>query len=417
MKPKSPARKETRKGPAPRPTKTTKRTRIAKAAKTAPVPESPTPPEATPFASAFHYLDAWFALLGPAREEGESVATLDRIPDFDERQGYLEYLLERTGRSLEAGTAMPFEAYVRAHGLDLLDRVILLALLRAAHDPQASGGLRLVRLLRALGANNLGRQWDVLSRVETAGRLRDLCAVHCSPNPDRLERTFRLAPWLVEPLTTGEGDPEGVPVLSPDPVATLDAIRFEATRLMEAVNVDPTQPLLLWQGPAAGPGWDPAVLRRRRFDARLEACRRQEGGALGAEIERLGVEGDERTCWGLLVWDGLQQPVGIPVPRLLRYCGETNDPAATAERLLGPESKLGRADGLRFNRADVPLLRRYVWMSRELHARVVPWTRDDFTVAPGPEGEPAAPRLPFVGFDARGAAQEGRTRPAREEAR
>ena len=246
METKSPARKETRKGPAPRLTKSTK---------------SAMPPEATPFANAFHYLDAWFALLGPAREEGESLASLDRIPDFDERQGYLTFLLERTEKSLAAGTALPFEAYVRAHGLDLLDRVILLALLRMAHNPQERGGLRLVRLLRALGANSLERQWEVLSRVETSGRLRDLFAVHCCPSANRLERFYRLAPWLVDPLTTGEGDPEGVPVLSPDPVATLDTLTFEALNVIEAVNSNPTQAGTNWQGPATGPGWDLAVRR------------------------------------------------------------------------------------------------------------------------------------------------------------
>lgn len=379
-------------------------------------PARKAPPKATPFSGALHYLDAWFALLGPSREEDESPAALDRIPDFDDRQGFLEFLVERTEKSVAAGTALPFEAYVREHELDFLDRLILLALLRVAHDPQASGGVRLVRLLRALGANTLGRQWDVLSRVETAGRLRDLGAVHCSPNPNRVERTFRLAPWLVGPLTTGEGDLEGLPVLSRDPMVTLDALRQEALKLMEAVNADTTQPLLIWQGPASGPGWDHVVLRRRRFDSRLAACVRQEGNPVGAELARLGLEGDERTCWGLLLWDGMQQPVGIPVPRLVRYCGETADPAATADRLLGPESKLGRADALRFNRADVPLLRRLVWMTRDALARVVPWTRDDFTVVAGPEGEPLTPRLQPFGFNARGVRQEGHAQPGEEAA-
>ena len=29
-------------------------------------------PEPMPFANPFHYLDAWFGLLGPSREEGET---------------------------------------------------------------------------------------------------------------------------------------------------------------------------------------------------------------------------------------------------------------------------------------------------------------------------------------------------------
>ena len=133
----------------------------------------------TPFKGCLDYLDAWFALLGPAREEVETPATLGRIPDFDERKWYLAFLMERTELSIAAGISLPYEDYVRANELDLLDRVILLALLRAAHDPVGEGGLRVIRLFWALGANSLGRQHEVLSRVETSGRLRDLGAVQC----------------------------------------------------------------------------------------------------------------------------------------------------------------------------------------------------------------------------------------------
>ena len=397
-------------------TRRTVRKPVRKVAKSTKTRKRARVPEPAPFANLFDYLDEWFCLLGPVRAELETPASLDRIPDFDQRKGYLAYLLARTEKSLAAGTSLPFEEYVRSHELDLLDRVILLALLRAAHDPQAKGGTRLLRLLHAVGANSLGRQWEVLSRVETSGRLRDLCAVHCFPNPNRVDRMFRLAPWLVGPLTAGEGNPDGIPVLSPDLTATLDQLFGEARRVAEAVNVDTTQPVMIWQGPASGPGWDHVVLRRRRFEARLEACAREERNAVGEEIRRLGLEGEDRTCWGLLLCDGLLDPVGIPVPRLVRYCGETADPAAAAERLLGPESKIGRADCVRFNRGDVPFLRRIAWMAREAQARVVPWSRDDFTVASGPEGEPGSPQQRVVGFDARGAAKEGRSTPGREAA-
>jgi len=374
-----------------------------------PDPAAEKAPEPVPFQSALEYLDGWFELLGPAREEGETAASLGEIPDFDERKAHLAWLRERTDRSVAEGVALPFEEYVRTNGLDLLDRVLLLALLRAAHDPLAKGGLRLVRVLRALGASTFARRWEVESRLETAGRLRDLGAVHGHPDPNRAERTYRLAPWLVRPLTTGEGSLEGLPDLSGDLMVTIDALACEAQRVMEAVNADTSQPVMTWQAPAAGPGWDHTALRRKRFTARIEACARTQGNAIGAEILRLGLESDERTCWGLLLWDGLQDPVGIPVPRLVRYCGETSDAAATAERLLGPGSKLGGADVVRFNRPDVPLLRRIAWMAREAHARVVPWSRDDFAKQRWPEGDPEAPRPRSFGFDAQGAMAEGCT--------
>lgn len=172
------------------------------------------------------------------------------------------------------------------------------------------------------------------------------------------------------------------------------------------MNADTTQSIRLWNGPAPSGGWDHTILRRKRLAARLEACARAERDPIGAEIRRLDLDEEERLCWAVLLWDSMAEPVGVPVPRLIRYCGPASDPQGTAERFLGPASKLGRADCLRVNRADVPLLRRFVWMAREAHGRVVPWSREDFAVAPASTGERGSFGFRATGFDAQGVPAE-----------
>lgn len=392
---------------------TATRTTARKAGAAKPGPGD-TAPEATPFHGAFDYLDAWFALLEPPNGGEEAGGRHGRIPSFDERHGHLHFLIARTAKSVAAGADLPFETFVRRHDLDLLDRLVLLALLCAAHDPASEGGLAVARLLQALGAASLDRQLHVLSRLETAGRLRDLGAVHCHPNPNRSHHLFRVAPWLVEPLTTGCGDVAGLPEISVDTTEEMDELRRQAYAVVQALSMDTTQPILIWQAPAEGrPGWDHFALRRRRLTARLEASVRAAKTPVGAEIRRLGLGGEERLAWAFLLHDAQADPVGIPVPTLLRLVGRLPDVAAAAESLLGPASKLGANDCLRFNRPDGPLLSRLVWLSREASGRVVPWQRDAFAVVPGPNGEPVSVTPRSVGFNSRGAATEDHAARAR----
>ena len=365
--------------------------------------------EPRPFRDPFDYLEAWFALVEPGFAEGEAPAELGRIPSFDRRLGYLHFLAARTAKTIEAGVDLPFERYAARHELDVVDRLVLLALLRATHDPVAEEGLFLPSLLRALGADSLSRQHEVLSRLEIAGRLRDLGAVHCYPNANRSRRLYRLAPWLAEPLTTGGGSEQGLPEIPVDPNEAMHELRTEACRVVEALGMDPARPNLHWQVPAEGrSGWDHVGLRRLRLLNRLEASARNEACAVGAEIRRLGLVGQERLAWAFLLHDAQQDPVGVAVPLLVRFSGRVPDPEAAAARLLGPSSKLGAADCVRFNRADGPFLARVAWLSREASARVVPWPRDAFSVRTGADGEPVVSVPRAFGFDNRGAKREDR---------
>jgi hypothetical protein len=169
------------------------------------------PPKALPFQDVHQYLEAWFVLLGPNREPDESPAALSNIPSFDDRKGYFGYISDCTTASLKAGLRLPVEAFIAKHELDVVDRLILLALLRAALDPVSDAGISFVYILRALGTDSYARRAAVVSRLDEEGKLRDLCAVHCIPSSHLKDRFYRLAPWLVRPLTTGDGDADGIP--------------------------------------------------------------------------------------------------------------------------------------------------------------------------------------------------------------
>lgn len=362
-------------------------------------------PAAPPFDGPLDHLEAWFEVLGPPRFPDENPAALDAVLPIHSRAGFLALLLARTEATEAAGVALPFEAFLRENGLDLLDRLILLALLRHAHDPQADRGMRAIRLIHATGADTLARRHEVLHRLEEEGRLRDLAAVQSIPDALVGARSYRLAPHLVEPLTTGSGDPEGLPEISPDPIEALEQLVFDVLRLSEAVLMRYPATETIWNAARKGaPGWDHTGYRRFRLTARLEASARTEGDPFGAEIRRLALEGEERLAWAFLVADSQSDEVGLAVPQVLRMAGRHPDPHGAAERLLGPGSKLGRSDALRFNRRDGPLVAKAVWLSRDARSRVIPWPKSAFLVKGASEEE--AGTVARVGFDSSGEARK-----------
>lgn len=392
---------------APRSARPTRRPRPAKAARASAAESGPS---VLPFSDALGYLDSWFLALGPARIGDESPASLLQIPSAEDRPGVFRYISACSDVTLQAGTPLPFEEFARAHDLDLLDRLLLLSLLRDAHDPLSQHGLRLIRILRSVYADRLSIQHEVSTRLEEGGKLRDLEAVESIPDTFPGRRLYRLPRRLLEPLTTGTGDPEGLPRIPADPLESIDLCVFDVTQLAVALEMNYPETEKIWNGPRKGsPGWDHTALRRRRLAARLEACSRAERDRVGAEIRHLGLEGDERLAWALLLRDTEADKVGLAVPLVLRFLGPLEDPESAAERILGPGSKLARADAIRFNRPDGPFLGRVAWLSREARARVVPWPRNAFVARATTDLERAAD-LPRVGFDPAGTAVQDRTR-------
>ena len=341
-------------------------------------------PEPDHFEDGFHYLTSWFRLLGPAHIEDESRARLDDIPPFEERLDSMKVLEGITENTLGAGIPLPFEAFVRQNELDFVDRLLLLSLLRNGLDPQSQGGIRLIRIMHALGADHVGRQWEVRSRLETEGALRDLGLIECAPSSNPAQRLYRLPRRMIEPLTTGEGDGQGLPDLPANRQEALDDLEYDTRQLIDAIRLPAHETENMWQGVRPGqPGWDWTVLRRGRLVGRLQTAYCSKTDAIGAELRRLDLTGDEQLVWALLFQDSSAEQVGLAVPYVLKFSGVHDHAEAAAERLLGMGSKLGKAGVLRFNRTDVPLLTRIVGISQEARSHVALWPKNAFAMKPG----------------------------------
>ena len=364
--------------------------------------------EIVPFKDGLDYLEAWFAALGvPLAPEAIAAASpavavpavvYARLPD----------LLLRTARTAGTGVSLPFEEFVGKHEMDLVDRLVLLALLRDAHEPRSGAGVSRANLFAAVEATTLSRRLDTLSRLEERGVLRDLKLVECLPGWTRDERRYRLAERFVGPLTDGTGDLLGLPRLSTDPIEALQALVADVRLLGAAVALGCLDGHKVWGGARLGePGWEPSAPWRFPLEVRLEAAVRRESDRIGEEIRRLDLEATERIAWAVLLADADEEEIGLKVPWIVQMTGRHSDPEAVAESLLGPDSKLGRSDCIRFNRADGPVLGRIAWLSREARGRVIPWPRGAFFVKPGVDLE-ALPFAPRVGFDPFGTEKQDR---------
>ncbi len=363
--------------------------------------------EIVPFTNGLDHLNAWFGALGDA-PPSELLPLL--VPTEVPKSVYAQIpaLLLRTVRSVEGGITLPFEEFSLEHDLDVVDRLILLALLREAHGPRSGCGISVAHLFLAVEATTLSRRLDVLSRIEELGKLRDLRMVECLPGWTRDERRYRLAERFVGPLTHGGIDTLGLPILSPDPIEALQALATDVRLLGAVLTLGCLDAHKVWGGARqGGPGWDSTAPWREVLEARLEASARSESDRIGEEIRRLRLEGSERVAWALLLADADEEEVGVKVPRIVQATGRHIDPEGAAEELLGPESKLGRADCIRFNRADGSVLGRIAWLSREARGRVIPWPRGAFYVKPGVDLE-ALPFTPRVGFDPYGTQTQDR---------
>lgn len=355
------------------------------------------------FADAYDHLSSWFSVLGPPRVEDETRANLDKIPPFEERLDYIKVLEGATENTLKAGTALPFEAFVRGNALDVVSRLILLALLRSALDPQSAGGIRLIKIIHALGANDVGRQREIRHRLDNESDLRDLELIECVPFLDLTQRLYRLPYRMVDLLTDGVGDGLGLPDIRVNQLQALTALAYDVRRLMDAVPMPAHETENMWQGPRPGrPGWDWTLLRRRKLAARLEAAYRSESDAIGKELRRLQLEGTERLAWAMLYHDSGAEQVGLPIPFGLSFCGCEEDAEIAAQCLLGPNSKLAKAGGLRFNRNDGPLLGRLVALSQEARNRVALWPRLAFVNKPGASLDLAGDDQRALGFASNG---------------
>ncbi|MFN7989756.1 MAG: ATP-binding protein [Thermoanaerobaculia bacterium] len=364
---------------------TRKTTEARDAAPSAPVPPGP-PPAA--FRDGKECLDAWFAALGPM-SGNPSTTHAALFQPVAERMPALRLLAERTRLTRAAGVRPGFLDAFDALGLDLLDRLLVLALLREAADVRTGRGLNLGQLCDAVGAADWSHQDAVRQRLEVAGALRRLRVVQSDADNVVPERCYRLDPRWRTSLLAGRTEPgeESLPEAA-SAASRLQLMLHRAGRLLALVGPLPTERLQAWSDARPdAPGWDSLSPARRDLSLALSwhlapgragssdplaVALREAGATTAAEAALLATllsrsPDDEPVAWALLS-EALE---GLP--------GLGTNPAA----LAGPESPLGSAGLVEGAAGDGDVRLR---ASRAARSRVVP---SGLALVRPREGEPA----------------------------
>jgi hypothetical protein len=281
--------------------------------------EAPRAP--VPFRDGAECLDAWLSVLGPLNGSAPT-SHPSLIRPISERMPALRLLWERTRATRETGVAVPVLDAFDALGLDLLDRLLLLALLRDEIDARSGRGIPLIQLCDAAGAADWSHQDAVRSRLEVSGPLRRLHLVQSDVDPFVWERAYRLDPRWKGALLAGRTTPDEVP----PPEAGTAAARLQATlsragRLLHLVGPPHSERLQAWSDARTdAPGWDTLAHARRLLSGTLATylspsgsgtsdpfalALREAGGASPAEAALLATllareVDDDPVAWPLL---------------------------------------------------------------------------------------------------------------------
>ena len=244
--------------------------------------------EPAPFRDSAECLDAWFAALGPVGGGPDPSAHPSLLRPISGRLPALRLLAARTRATRAAGTALPVLDVCDALGLELVDRLVLLALLREALDARSGRGQNLVHLCDAAGTADWTQQAALRGRLESDGPLRRHGLVQS--DGDRLlhERAYRLDPRWKEALLAGRTAPDAEPLEVPATAAArLQVALFRAYRLLFLVGPPYGERLAVWSDARPdGPGWDPLARNRRLLLATLAWFLEPDGPGAGDPLAR-----------------------------------------------------------------------------------------------------------------------------------
>jgi hypothetical protein len=247
---------------------------------TGPSSAAPDRPGPTPFRDEKEGLDAWFAALGPMNGN-KSSGHASLFQPISERMPALRLLSERSRATRAAGVPLRFLDAFDGLGLDLLDRLLLLAFLRDALDVRGGRGVTIGYLCDFAGAAEWSHQDVLRSRLEVAGPLRRFRLVQSDADPVAQERCYRLAPRWKASLLGGltvpgeENLPEGATA-----AARLQAVLFRASQLLYLVGPPHTERIQIWSDARLdGPGWDSLSRARHVLSLSLSSYLRVDGPA------------------------------------------------------------------------------------------------------------------------------------------
>ena len=247
---------------------------------TIPPASAPAGPGPAPFRDERECLDAWFSALGPMNGN-KSSGHASLFQPITERMPALRLLAGRSRATRRAGIPLRFLDAFDGLGLDLLDRLLLLAFLRDSVDIRAGRGITLAYLCDFAGAAEWSHQDVLRSRLEVAGTLRRLRIVQSDVDPVVQERCYRLDPRWKDSLLGGLTVPgeESLPEAC-TAAARLQAILFRASRLLYLVGPPYTERVQAWSDARLdGRGWDSLSRARELLSISLSSYLRFDGAA------------------------------------------------------------------------------------------------------------------------------------------
>jgi|GEM_PF-1720508 len=382
-----------------------------KARDTIPPASAPAGPGPRPFRDEGECLDAWFAALGPMNGNKSGGHASLFIP-ISERMPALRHLTDRSSATRRAGVRLRFLDAFDGLGLDLLDRLLLLAFLRDALDVRAGRGMTLGYLCDVAGAAEWSHQDVLRSRLEVAGTLRRLRIVQSDADPVAHERCYRLAPRWKAALFAGLTEPgeESLPEAG-TVAARLQATLHRAGHLLYLVGPPHTDRVQAWSDARPdAPGWDSLSRARQLLSISLSSYLTPGGGAssdpLAVVLREAGVTSPAEAAIlaVLLSRDADEEPLAWSLlsEALEGLPGFDAGPAA----LAGPESPLAIAGlietaGLASGK-EAPLRASRAARTRVVPSGLVPAHQRDAEAAAmaenGESVEKVTPRLTLSGL-------------------
>ncbi len=329
----------------------------------------------TPFRGDRECLQAWFEALGPMNGASAKDHCSGILP-IEARLPMLRPLSARTAATRAAGVRVPlFDAFDSA-GFDLLDRLIVLALLRDSFDARSPGCVYRTQLCDAAGASTHVQQEAVRARLEEGGVLRRLRLVQSDADSNASKRYYRMPAAAREALLRGETTfqvPAPVPPVSYPAFTTW--VLAAASDLLVAV-VPAYDGSLGWADPLPeGPGWDFLTPRRERLAHVARLVLSRPDGPLAEALREAEVVDVPSVAGFLLLASRAMVSSGLSVTLLetaLKGIGGDPREGGIAEDCFGPASTLVLADLVTPRGTDRPTATSELFVARDVFGRLFP---------------------------------------------
>ncbi|HQR66107.1 MAG TPA: ATP-binding protein [Thermoanaerobaculia bacterium] len=292
--------------------------------------KAPPPPATGPFRDQWDYLKEWFAL---SAEIGRGIHRKDPA---DEPLRRLPALLDRSAVSRNEGVDLPVESFVLRHGLDLVDRLLLVALLREALRLASDGGVVLCHLMNAAGVEGLEKCETVRARLESKGTLRSKGFLECNQDPVPSHRLYRLPPALLPHLVPSR-PPAAVPgTTESEAVDFLCRHVGEVQRILAGESRSDTLP---WRmAPREGPGWSESRAAVEELASAIQSLASAKRGDISDFFLSLEAQFEQQALGALLIHDARRGLGGVPASQALGFVSLVSGCRQSALLFAGPDS-------------------------------------------------------------------------------